>query len=215
MTDVSTGQAVPPNVPAGWYADPGVVAQERYFDGSTWTDQVRPSALSGRTSPPRLSAGANGAATAAFWVGAAQIVTWFLAWPFGAPFAVISMLLGVPTLILGIIGTVRAAKVGKGKANSVTAIVIGALALVLAVIPLARSSGVGAGTIDPTKLDATIVSGIHDQSGQTVTVDCPDGQAMTKGNTFSCVATDAAGQNHVVNVTVQNDQGDVVWQVAP
>lgn len=37
--------ATPPLPPAGWYADPHGIADQRWWDGQTWTAHVHPSAL--------------------------------------------------------------------------------------------------------------------------------------------------------------------------
>ncbi|WP_323644216.1 DUF2510 domain-containing protein, partial [Escherichia coli] len=39
MTDTAPPAA---SIPAGWYADPGNVASQRWWDGTQWTDHVAP-----------------------------------------------------------------------------------------------------------------------------------------------------------------------------
>lgn len=45
--DRQLGDAFPVSFPAGWYDDPQDQSQERYWDGTTWTDNRRP-----RQAPP-------------------------------------------------------------------------------------------------------------------------------------------------------------------
>ena len=44
--------------PAGWYRDPRGEAEQRYWDGSAWTDQTRPP-VPPTASPPPSAASAN------------------------------------------------------------------------------------------------------------------------------------------------------------
>ena len=46
-----------PATPAGWYPDPSGTGQQRYFDGTTWTDQFAPVDLGG---PPPKKKGSKG-----------------------------------------------------------------------------------------------------------------------------------------------------------
>lgn len=39
--------------PAGWYPDPSAPGSQRWFDGSSWTDQVRPAEAAPAPPPPR------------------------------------------------------------------------------------------------------------------------------------------------------------------
>lgn len=40
------------STPSGWYPDPQNASQERYWDGSTWSDQTRPTNGGGFAPPP-------------------------------------------------------------------------------------------------------------------------------------------------------------------
>jgi len=44
-----------PNVPAGWYPDPGGSGQQRYWDGNAWTEHFH--AAAGATPPPAVVPG--------------------------------------------------------------------------------------------------------------------------------------------------------------
>lgn len=57
--------------PAGWYADPTDAGQQRYWDGTAWTDHVAPAAGGGPT-----SSGGAGATTMAAATGAPDTWTW-------------------------------------------------------------------------------------------------------------------------------------------
>lgn len=66
--------------------------------------------------------------------------------------------------------------------------------------------------IDSARLEAKIAAGIQEQSGLSVTVQCPSNVMAKPGTSFQCIAS-GDGSRAVVNVQVQNSQGDVVWQV--
>ena len=69
--------------------------------------------------------------------------------------------------------------------------------------------------LDTAELEAEIERGIAAQTGaQGVTVDCPEDVPLEAGNTFTCDAADATGQTVTVNVTQEDDEGNVRWEVA-
>lgn len=44
--------AAPTTTPAGWYADPNVPGQQRYWDGTTWTEHVHQPSPAPTLPPP-------------------------------------------------------------------------------------------------------------------------------------------------------------------
>lgn len=52
------------------------------------------------------------------------------------------------------------------------------------------------------------------QIGTNVSVDCPDRVSVRPGETFKCIATAPVdGSTAVVTVTLQNTDGDIIWEV--
>jgi hypothetical protein len=79
------------------------------------------------------------------------------------------------------------------------------------------SAGIVGNTVgvamDVPAVEAEITRGIEDQAGVTgVSVDCPSSVSPKPGSSFKCIAQ-AEGERVFVEVTVQNTDGEVVWQV--
>ena len=66
--------------------------------------------------------------------------------------------------------------------------------------------------VDVAGLEKEIVADVHEQMGQTVTVDCPGSVAWHSGGSFTCGVTTATGQKVKADVTM-NDAGDVTWEL--
>lgn len=139
MTDAPTPPPLPPYegpavtpaphaVPAGWHLD-HASGRQRWWDGTKWTENFAPAAGA-------QSSENNGFATAALVLG----ILGFLLTPI--PFF-IGLFLGGPLdilgIIFGIIGIMKANRIGKGSAASIWGLVLSALAFV--------SIFLGAGTI--------------------------------------------------------------------
>lgn len=89
--------------------------------------------------------------------------------------------------------------------------VVWSVAFVVAlVIPLA--SGVGS-FIDAPAVEQSIEAGIQDQLGFPVTAECPAGISSKPESTFQCTIQDDYGVSAIVDVTIQNSAGDIVWEV--
>lgn len=99
--------------------------------------------------------------------------------------------------------------------------VIGALALIA---PFALASATIAAVdylaqfrpvvIDPPVVERMIVSGIRDQSQVNVVVECPTSIERLPGDSFQCVATTLDRTTVLlIEVTVQNHEGEVFWQI--
>ena len=67
-------------------------------------------------------------------------------------------------------------------------------------------------TFDQAGVQAQIASGIKAQSGVLVTVSCPANPPIDPGSKFECIARAADGSSTLVTVTIQDRQGDIIWQ---
>lgn len=90
---------------------------------------------------------------------------------------------------------------------------LAALALVGCDVSFSTSGGQGAGLLDTERLEREIASGLAEQLGGSFEVVCPGGQPMTAGTSFTCEATDEAGQVGVIAVEALDDTGNVDWEV--
>jgi hypothetical protein len=91
---------------------------------------------------------------------------------------------------------------------------IGAAAWVVAVIvsvPLAGST-VNSG-ITQSYLQSQISQGIKAKTGDASTVSCPQDPPVSPGSTFECLATFSDQTTDTVKVTIQDANGDWLWQV--
>lgn len=67
--------------------------------------------------------------------------------------------------------------------------------------------------VDIDGLEKEITSGVEDQTGQAVSVDCPDKVEWNTGGTFECDVETKDGQQVKAAVTMKNDDGDVAWEI--
>ncbi len=67
--------------------------------------------------------------------------------------------------------------------------------------------------IDVDTLETTVAEGLAEQLGGEWTVQCPDSMEVQAGLTTNCMATDADGNSVDVNITQDDDQGNVTWEV--
>ena len=75
-------------------------------------------------------------------------------------------------------------------------------------------AGCGDKKLDTGKLEGKIKEGIEKQTGVKIrSVQCPDDVKVEKGDRFTCRATTTTNQRVVVNVTQQDDEGNVRYQV--
>jgi len=82
--------------------------------------------------------------------------------------------------------------------------------VVLAVAGLLAGCGK---TLDGASIEGQIADGIGNQAGGTWTVSCPDSVDAKLGGTFTCEAKSEDGQTVTVDVTQDDDQGNVTWSV--
>ena len=68
-------------------------------------------------------------------------------------------------------------------------------------------------TINVDQLEQKVQDGLAEQLGGTWTVTCPDSMEVQAGLTTDCMATSDAGQTVDVNITQDDDQGNVTWEV--
>lgn len=71
----------------------------------------------------------------------------------------------------------------------------------------------GAYEADITMIESEIESGIRRQTDLTATVECPSSIDWEVGRTFNCIATASDGSRAAVEVTMENDDGDITWRV--
>ncbi len=68
--------------------------------------------------------------------------------------------------------------------------------------------------VDVPALEADIESGVKDQMGVTVTADCPEDVTWKTGDSFDCTVTDDdTGETSTVVVDMDNDDGDMTWNL--
>jgi hypothetical protein len=68
-------------------------------------------------------------------------------------------------------------------------------------------------TLDVSRVENMIEDGVLEQGGFTVTATCPDPMTGQVGDTRTCQIVDEVGSTALVDITIQNDNGDVVWKV--
>jgi hypothetical protein len=108
----------------------------------------------------------------------------------------------------------RAIKRRTGADWGVFAACAAATVLVLAIVtPVAATVQTANMTFNQAKAQSDIAAWIKTNSGYTVTVACPPDPSMTVGTKLTCIATAADGSTTPVDVTVQDNSGDITWQV--
>lgn len=69
-------------------------------------------------------------------------------------------------------------------------------------------------TLDDARLEQVITEGIQTQTGVTLTsIDCPSGQPLQEGNTFTCTAATPDGSTLQITVTQTDSIGNVHWSI--
>jgi hypothetical protein len=67
--------------------------------------------------------------------------------------------------------------------------------------------------LDSSLVEENIRDGVREQSGLVIDVECPDPLSGLVGDSRQCIAEDDFGQAYIVDVTIQNRDGYIVWQV--
>lgn len=91
--------------------------------------------------------------------------------------------------------------------------IIGWLAFVMPALQGSPALPVSGKTVklDPSQIQSQIQAGILNQGGGRTTVECPTKMEGSQGTKWQCVATEATGTKILVDVTLQNDLGEIVW----
>ena len=83
-------------------------------------------------------------------------------------------------------------------------------------VPLASCSAVAelsGVALDVSRVETMIEDGILEQGDIIVVATCPDPMVGKVGETRTCSIEDEYGDTELVDVTIQNSEGDVVWEV--
>ncbi len=83
-------------------------------------------------------------------------------------------------------------------------------------VPLASCSTVAeltGVTLDVSRVEEMIEDGVLEQGGFSVVATCPDPMVAKVGETRTCSIEDEYGDTELVDVTIQNSEGDVIWEV--
>ncbi len=75
------------------------------------------------------------------------------------------------------------------------------------------SVSVGGDQLDTAEAETEIAKGIEGQTGIAVEVECPDDIDLREGNDFECTATADDGTERSVNVTQDDDEGNISWEL--
>ncbi|MGH3227294.1 MAG: DUF4333 domain-containing protein [Streptosporangiaceae bacterium] len=105
-------------------------------------------------------------------------------------------------------------RINKGSAD--WGLLVGAAAAWLVVlvisVPVIGSVITDSAVFEQAQVQSQIASGIEAKSGVAVTVSCPKDPPLNPGSQFQCIATAADGSTTLVTVTIQDRQGDIIWQ---
>ena len=75
-------------------------------------------------------------------------------------------------------------------------------------------AGCGEKTLDVSQIEEQITPEVESQTGaKDVQVDCPDDVEAEKGGTFECDLSAQGGIEASVNVTQEDDEGNVSWEL--
>jgi hypothetical protein len=86
--------------------------------------------------------------------------------------------------------------------------------LVAAAFLSACSFSFGSSNLNTDKLETEVKNGIENQLDLTgITVTCPDDVKIEKDNNFTCTAEDDQGTSRTVNVTQDDDEGNISWEL--
>jgi hypothetical protein len=117
-------------------------------------------------------------------------------------------------LILSIIAL---AKVKTARGFTITALILSVIAIpatiVMTIVSIALLASAGGTSLDRLLVEQQITAGIMEQLDIEATVVCPEIMTGTMGTSFECVATDFNGDQVIVDVTIEDDQGNVTWEI--
>lgn len=194
MTTPSDG-----TTPAGWYPDPNIGGQQRYWDGQQWTEStaaVSPAAPPAPVpyvppTPPVLPVSPQSPPS----YGQPQTPG------YGQP---VMAAYGQP---------MPPAKSGSGRwwiLGILAAVAAVGLVLVVAAVFLATATR----TISSTSVATEIEKGLVEKTGQSFEVTCPPDQPMEQGYQFTCTGISGTGLTITIIVTQENDSGNFTWKAS-
>lgn len=223
-------------VAPGWYPDPNSDGARRWWDGRQWGPPAPvpvpaavpappgPGAAPPATFAPSPSAPAwdpyvtarpspgpqvNRVARSGAWLGGVSML--------GVPLACV---LGWVFSGIGLSRAMAAERTGRGPFGLGTAIaglVMSAIGTVVSIWVLIWAFQPGGPlsmvpAFDEAATEHEIETGIHDQLGMTVDVDCPPDPSMQQGSVFECLVTADGTMLTTVTVTVQDRSGYIIWR---
>lgn len=68
-------------------------------------------------------------------------------------------------------------------------------------------------TLDSRLIEQTVEEGILEQLGYAVKAECPGSMSGEPGDVRQCLVTDELGNNALVDITIQNYEGFVTWEL--
>lgn len=117
-------------------------------------------------------------------------------------------------IILSLVAIAKSHTGGKGAA--ITALVLSLVAVPVAItmsIISVTILGTAGTALNSALIEQQIASGISEQLGIESTVICPDAMVGSEGTTFECQATDTNGDSVIVDITVVDSLGDIIWEI--
>ncbi len=229
---------VRPGPPAGWFPDPTVPGQSRWWDGNGWTAHVVPPVqptpapdppmqVAGSATPPEsvqraynfydekkdTARGRNTFATNALVLGIVSLVSLPV-----VPWRWLPFLIGVAAIVWGILGIRRSSSSRIGKRRAVWGLVLGAIAVPIAFVVWGSTLGSSPSTtsaegFDQAAVETQIIEGATGQGIALSDVECPSAPSMVAGEDFQCLAKTSDGADTSVTVRVQDDAGSITWIV--
>lgn len=97
--------------------------------------------------------------------------------------------------------------------NSLLVFSFGALLIASSLTSCSTVDQITGVDLDVSRVEQTIEEGVLKQADINVVATCPDPMSGQVGDIRTCSIEDDYGTNGLVDVTIQNDQGDIVWQV--
>jgi len=85
---------------------------------------------------------------------------------------------------------------------------------ILAVSLALAGCSIGTSELDIPKLEEEIGSGVLEQAGLDVSVECPDQVDIEAGKSFECEVTPAdGGAAATAEVTMEDEDGNITWEL--
>lgn len=170
---------------AGWRPDPHAPGRERWWNGAGWTEHVRQAVAPNH--PP-----ANQPSQPFSVAPAYGPPVWSAPQAPARPrsFAPWGIALGIAGVLL-----------------------VAIIAAVVVLGPVVNSAMTTATSQDMVEVEAAIEADILAQSGLTVDVACPTSPSFARGSVFECVGTATDNTRVIIEVRVQDDAGNYIWEV--